>query len=198
LKITERSNDQMDKTRFFLWNLGKGLLWLTIIISLYFYAKNNLDFDLEVLLGPLYHRSGVIFFVFLTSEVVFGIIPPEFFMLWSLRNGELMLYVQNIIALSSISYCAGIIGYYIGSYFNGTKLYRTLEKNVFGKFQKHFYRYGGFIIVVAALTPLPFSGICMLIGAVKYSFRQFVVISMMRFVRFLVYGIIIWEANIFN
>lgn len=178
--------------------MARGLFWLTVIVFLYFYAKKNLDFDLEVILGPLYNRPTVIYSIFLTSEVIFGIIPPEFFMLWSLRHGELGLYIQNIIALSSVSYCAGVIGYYIGNYFNGTRLYRALKRNIFGKFERRFYQYGGFIVVVAALTPLPFSGICMMIGAVKYSFRRFIVIALMRFVRFLAYGIIIWEANILN
>ncbi|MBV6647654.1 MAG: VTT domain-containing protein [Cyclobacteriaceae bacterium] len=194
----EISHRPSDKTRFLIRNLIKGLIWLVILVGLYLYAKKHLDFSFEQWLGPVYEQPSVIYSIFLGSEVIFGIIPPELFMFWSLRNGDVLLYIQNILALSALSYVAGLIGYYIGSHFNRTQLYVAMKRNVFGKFEKHFNNYGGFLVVVAALTPIPFSGICMLVGAVNYSFRRFVWISMMRFVRFFAYAIIIWEANILN
>ncbi|MFY0687838.1 MAG: VTT domain-containing protein [Cyclobacteriaceae bacterium] len=186
-----------DRAKFLLRNLLKGLLWLAVLVTAYIYVKRNYGFDLEVIMGPLYEQPVAIFSIFLISEVVFGIIPPEFFMIWSLRHEALSLYIENVLALTLISYAAGMIGYYLGSKFGGSKWYRLLKMKVFGKFEKHFNQYGGFLVVVAALTPLPFSGICMLVGAVKYNFRRFVWISMMRFVRFIAYAFVIWEANIF-
>lgn len=174
------------------------MIWLTILITAYFLAKRHLNFDLQVLLGPLYENVVAIFSIFLFSELVFGIIPPEFFMFWALRNESLIIYLENVTALAFMSYFAGIVGYYIGSYFNSTRVYRLLRKNYLGKFDKLFNRYGGFLVIVAALTPIPFSGVCMIVGAVKYNFRKFIWISLLRFVRFTVYGIIIWEANILN
>lgn len=186
------------KYSFLLRNLLKGLIWLAVIVAAYLYIKKNYGFDLEIILGPFYDNGTVIYSIFLISEILIGIIPPEFFMLWGLRHEVLNLYVQNVIALACISYGAGVIGYYIGSYFNGTRLYRLLRIYFFGKFEKHLNDFGGFLVVVAALTPLPFSGICMLTGAVGYSVKKFMYISLMRFVRFAVYGFIIWEANILN
>lgn len=189
---------QSEKTRFLLSNLLKGLAWLAVIVIGYFLAKKYFNFDLELLLGPLYEKPVAIFSIFLVSEVVFGIIPPEFFMLWSLRDEVLLLYIQNIAALALMSYFAGIVGYFIGSYFNTTVMYRLIRRNYLGKYEKMFNNYGGFLILVAALTPLPFSGICMLVGAVNYPKRKFFWISMSRFIRFIVYAFIIWEANILN
>ena len=196
--MSAEPTSQSEKTKFLLSNLVKGLAWLVIIVAGYFLAKKYFDFDLELLLGPLYEKPVAIFSIFLVSEVVFGIIPPEFFMLWSLRDEVLLLYIQNIAALAFMSYCAGVLGYFIGSYFNSTVMYRLLRRNYLGKYEKMFNNYGGFLILVAALTPLPFSGICMLVGAVNYSKRKFFWISMSRFIRFIVYAFIIWEANILN
>ena len=193
-----KKNIATERTRFFLKNMLRGLLWLTVLITAYFFAKKNLDFDLEVLLGPLYENVVAIFSIFLISELVFGIIPPEFFMFWALRNESLIMYLENVVVLAFMSYFAGVIGYYVGSYFNSTRFYRLIRKNYLGKFDRHFNRFGGFLVIVAALTPLPYSGICMLAGAVKYNFRKFIWFSMLRFVRFTIYGIIIWEANILN
>ncbi len=187
-----------EKTKFLLRNLLRGLIWLAVLVTAYLWAKKNLDFDLQVLLGPLYDNAPAVFSIFLISELVFGIIPPELFMFWALRHENIIIYLENVAALAFMSYFAGLIGYYIGSYFNSTRLYRLLRRNYLKRFDKHFNRYGGFLVVVAALTPLPFSGICMLVGAVKYRLRKFVWISLLRFVRFTAYGIIIWEANILN
>lgn len=187
-----------DRRRFLLKNLGRGLIWLIVIVGGYFYARNNLDFTLESVLGPVYEKPLIIYLIFLGSEVIFGIIPPEFFMIWSLRTGILSNYIDNIVALSVISYLSGVIGFLIGQYLNNTKFYKEMKKRVFGKFEEHLNNYGGFLVIVASLTPIPFSGIAMLVGSVKYSFRKYLLFSLFRFARFLAYSIVIWEANVFN
>ena len=187
-----------EKTRFLLGNLLKGFVWLAVLVSAYIIAKRHLNFDLQVFLGPLYDNAPMIFCIFLVSELVFGIIPPEFFMFWALRHENINFYMENVAALAFMSYFAGLIGYYIGSYFNSTRIYRLIRRNYLQKFDKHFNRYGGFLVVVAALTPLPFSGICMLAGAVKFNLKMFIWFSLFRFVRFTAYSIVIWEANIMN
>ena len=172
------------------------MAWLAVIVIGFVYLRKNYDFTLESVLGPLYERPTIIYSIFLASETIFGIIPPEFFMIWSLRTGILANYVNNIIALSTISYLAGVIGFGIGAYLKNTQFYRQMKKRVFGKFEKHLNNYGGFLVIVAALTPIPFSGIAMLVGSVHYPFRKYLWISLFRFARFIVYGIVIWEANI--
>lgn len=195
---TKQEKTLPDKNRFLLKNLGRGLIWLIVIVGGYFYARNNLDFSLESALGPVYDKPVIIYTIFLASEVIFGIIPPEFFMIWSLRNEVLLIYIYNIISLSIISYVSGVIGFLIGQYLNNTRFYKEMKKRVFGKFEKHLANYGGFLVIVASLTPIPFSGIAMLVGSVRYSFRRYLYFSLFRFVRFIVYSIVIWEANILN
>lgn len=193
---SDNRHEAAERTRFFLRNLVRGLLWLVIIVGGYFFLKSKYNFSLSDVLGPVYDQPVTIFTIFLSSEVVFGIIPPELFMIWALRNENLILYLENIVALSTISYFAGVLGYIIGSRFNTTKLYSTLQRNYLGRFEKHLNRFGGFLVIVAALTPLPFSGICMLMGTVKYSVKRFLYFALLRFIRFGVYAYIIWEANI--
>ena len=195
--IRRTQKELPDRRRFLLRNLLRGFLWLAVIVIAFIYARKNYDFTLETVLGPVYDRPTVVYFIFLASEVIFGIIPPEFFMIWSLRSEVLSNYISNIIALSAISYVAGIIGFGIGAYLKNTRFYRIMKIRVFGKFEKHLNNYGGFLVVVASLTPLPFSGIAMLVGSVHYSFKKYLWFSLFRFLRFLAYGIVIWEANIF-
>ncbi|MEP1033925.1 VTT domain-containing protein [Ekhidna sp.] len=193
----KNQNELPDRRRFLIKNLLRGFLWLAVIVIGFIYLRKNYDFSLETVLGPVYDQPTVVYFIFLASEVIFGIIPPEFFMIWSLRNELLMAYINNVTALSAISYVAGIIGFGIGAYLKNTRFYRVMKYRVFGKFEKHLNNYGGFLVVVAALTPLPFSGIAMLVGSVHYSFKKYLWFSLFRFLRFFAYGIVIWEANIF-
>ena len=190
-------NELPDRRRFLLRNLLRGFLWLAVIVIGFIYLRKNYGFSMETLLGPVYDEPTIVYFIFLASEIIFGIIPPEFFMIWSLRNEVFMAYINNVIALSAISYVAGIIGFGIGAYLKNTRFYRMMKYRVFGKFEKHLNNYGGFLVVVAALTPLPFSGIAMLVGSVHYSFKKYLWFSLFRFLRFIAYGIVIWEANIF-
>ncbi|MBC6400097.1 MAG: hypothetical protein GDA51_07075 [Ekhidna sp.] len=192
----KNQNPLPDRNKFLISNLLKGLLWLTVIVVGYLYLRKNYDFTLESVLGPVYNQPVVVYLIFLASEVIFGIIPPEFFMIWSLRSEILSNYTNNILALSVISYVAGIIGFGIGVYLKNTQFYEQMKKRVFGKFEKHLNNYGGFLVIVATLTPLPFSGIAMLVGSVHYSFRKYLWFSLFRFARFIAYGIVIWEVHI--
>ena len=180
-----KSDELPDRRRFLLKNLLRGFLWLGAIVFAFIYARKNYDFTLQSVLGPMYDQPTIVYLIFLASEVIFGIIPPEFFMIWSLRSEVLNTYIGNIVALSSISYVAGIIGFGIGAYLKNTQFYKEMKKRVFGKFEKHLNNYGGFLVIVAALTPLPFSGIAMLVGSVHYSFKKYLWFSLFRFYAFL-------------
>jgi membrane protein YqaA with SNARE-associated domain len=185
-----------ERADFFLRQLGKGFLFLILIIGGYIVASRYLGFDLKEIMGPLYERAEMVFVIFLVSEVVFGIIPPEFFMIWSQRHQDLGIFVNNVIVLMSISYAAGVFGYWFGAYLNGTRAYTFFKNKVFGKFEEHFHRYGGFLVIVASVTPIPFSGICMLVGSVRYPFSKFLIFATARFVRFTVYASIIWQTQV--
>ncbi|MEQ9302791.1 MAG: hypothetical protein RJQ14_02665 [Marinoscillum sp.] len=195
---SNESSERNERIKFFLRNLFRGLIWLAVVVGGYFYLESNYDFSLKGLLGGLYDQPVVIYLIFFVSETVFGIIPPELFMIWALRNELVLQYIFYVLGLAVISYFAGIIGYYIGSHFSTTQLYLTIRKNYLGRFEKHLNRFGGFLVIVAALTPLPFAGICMLMGTVKYPYRRFLFISLTRLLRFIVYAVIIWEANILH
>jgi len=189
---------QSDKARisFLLRNFVKGLIWLAVIIGGYLFLKKHYDFTLESLLGAWYNRPFIIYLIFFISETIFGIIPPELFMIWSLRDEMLYHYILYVAGFSLISYLAGIIGYFIGAHFSSTRLYRIVRVTYLKRFEKHLIRFGGFLVVVAALTPLPFAGICMLMGTIQYSYRRFLIIALTRFLRFGVYAIVVWQANV--
>jgi len=184
------------KTLFFLKNLIRGLVWLAGLVSIFYLIKTNISLDFAESLKPIYENTFLVFLVYSISELLFGIIPPEFFMFWALRDGIVADYIVYIIFLSVISYLAGFIGYLFGSYLNTTRTYRYIRRRFLGKYHSLLQNYGYFLIIVAAATPLPFSAISMLVGSLKYSMRKFLFYSLARFLRFGVYAFLIWKAMI--
>ena len=183
-----------DKTRFLLKNILKGFAWLGALLLLFVFIKNNVDVEIYEKYKRYLENDLTVYTIYTLSEVFFGIIPPELFMIWALDKGDLHMYIYIIVILSVISYLAGWLAYLTGRYLNGTILYRYVRKRFLGKYERLFNTYGLYLIVVAAITPIPYAAICMMVGSVKYPFKKFFGYSMFRFVRFAVYSIIVWET----
>ena len=59
---------------------------------------------------------------------------------------------------------------------------------------KNTRKWGGFLILVGALLPLPFSIACVAAGMIKYSFRNVVFFGLFRFARFAIYAWAIFKV----
>jgi membrane protein YqaA with SNARE-associated domain len=184
-----------NKSVFFLRNLTKGLVWLAVIVALFVFTKHNVDKELILRFEPIFDKTILILFIFSMSEVIIGIIPPEVFLIWSLRSGILHEYLLYVIILTLISYTAGLIAYFFGRYLHNTMLYRYLHDRYLSKSAGLLHEYGLYLILVAALTPVPFSGVAMLVGSVHYPVKSYVLWSLSRFLKFAVSAYVIWEAN---
>ena len=184
-----------EKFQFFFRHLARGLLWLGILIGGFILFKKYVSIDYLDWLKPVYQRPVIVYLIYTASEIFFGIIPPEIFIMWSLRSGVVRIYMQHVLLLSLISYGAGVLGFLIGRYLKHTQFFVLFKKKIFGKYEKYLYRFGAFIIIVASVTPLPFSGVSMLIGSVAFPFKKFLLFALSRFLRFLVYSFVIWEVN---
>lgn len=184
-----------EKYQFLLRNLVKGIAWLAVLLLLFVYFKDNIIFQADSGLMKYGNSPITVFTIYSISEIVVGIIPPELFMMWSLELAEYRNYIADLALLAIISYTAGTLSYLFGRYFNGTVIYRYIRKKYLRKYEEKFNQYGGFLLIVAAVTPLPYSAICALVGSVKYPFRKFFLITLFRFARFGVYGFLVWQAS---
>ena len=184
------------RTIFFIRNLTRGLLWLAVLVVGFILFNHYVDIESSDFLMLLGDNPGLVYFIYFLSEIIIGIIPPEMFMMWSLELAQGRNYILDIALLASISYLAGVATYFFGRFFHKTVLYRYLRRKYLGKFEGRFHQFGGFLLFVAAITPVPYSGICMLAGAVNYSQRNFFLITLFRFLRFIVYGYIMWRASL--
>tara|TARA_Y100000768_G_C23956969_1_gene673334 strand:- start:155 stop:733 length:579 start_codon:yes stop_codon:yes gene_type:complete len=182
---------------FFIKNFIRGILFFAVAIVFYKVAfsyldlsglKEQISFDLP---------STFVFLLFFMSEVILGIIPPELFMIWAITSKPLSLYFIYVISFSVLSYIAGFAAFLFGKYLHQTWLYEFMRKNIIGKYERKINAYGWLVIVVAAITPLPFSATCAVIGAIGFDRNRYLFYSMARFIRYAIYGFFIWLAHPF-
>jgi membrane protein YqaA with SNARE-associated domain len=159
------------------------LLWLT---HLYFIDFNDLFTSITTTYNPL-----SILVVFLASETLLGLIPPEIFIAWADKTNTPIIYLS---ILATLSYVGGIFSFFIGKAVARTPSfykYLTVKMN---KQVKMISKWGGLLIVAGALLPIPFSITSIAAGMIHYRFRNYLLFGALRYVRFFLYAIVIFNV----
>ena len=163
------------------------LLFLAALVALdYFVLDIN---NLLITITKTYSPAGIIG-VFLLSESLLGLVPPELFIAWSGKSAYPIFYL-SLLALAS--YIGGIISYFIGiSITKIPSFHRQMELNM-AKHIKNTRKWGGFLIVVGALLPIPFAMTSIAAGIIRFPFVSYLLFGLLRFVRFYAYALVIFE-----
>lgn len=182
------------RSRFLFRNLLRGLIWFAVIITIFIALEDYLQENFQHSIEAIQDKPVILFSVFFSSEVFFGLVPPEFFMMvWILHKVAISDYIFNLTILTILSYLAGVIGYFIGKNFSKTAFYKRINEKYLEQYDTQLKRYGGYLVFVGAVTPVPFSATCMLAGSIEFSFRDFLLICITRILRFAVYGWMVWS-----
>ncbi len=132
---------------------------------------------------------GVLAF-FYVSETVLGLIPPELFIAWA---GKTSAPALNLFFLALFSYLGGMTSYFLGkAALKIPSIHYYLEVKM-AKQLVMARKWGGVLIAVGALLPLPFSISSLVAGMLHYNFRYWLLIGLLRFVRFAIYGAAIFQ-----
>ncbi len=95
------------------------------------------------------------------------------------------------------SLIGGSVGYWIGRNLRRTKFMKRLFERRGGLVQNTMDRYGVTAVAVAAITPLPYSIFCWAAGAARIPYRQFFIVSQLRWLRVAGYLYLI-QLGLFN
>ena len=177
---------------FFKSTAFKGAI-LAIIFILLLLFVDSFIVDIGSLVTNLVETCSplVILSVFLLSESLLGLLPPEIFIAWASKSSNSYL---NLFLLSSISYIGGIISYFIG---NRLFLIPSVKDHIELKIAKHIInlrKWGGIFVFLGAVSPIPHSIVSMACGLIKYNFKYYLLWSLFRFIRFLVYALVIFQV----
>ena len=173
-------------------SLVKALLPISIfIISLWLINEFFIDFnDLFTSITSTF-KPLIVLAVFFASESLLGLIPPEIFIAWA-GNTEMPVFSLTILAV--LSYVGGIISFFIGKTIsNMPSVYNYLEVKM-EKHVKMIRKWGGFLIVVGALLPIPFAITSIAAGLIHYKFKNYLLFGLFRFVRFYLYALVIFNV----
>lgn len=177
----------------FIWESLKKAFWpiVFVIISLFIFNKYvyNINDGLQTI-TETFSRLGILV-TFFISETLLGLVPPEIFIAWTKKTADPIL---NLSILATLSYVGGLISYFIGKTALKVKSVKEYLEVKMAKNLKNTRKWGGILILVGALLPLPFSIACIAAGMIKYPFRNVVFFGLFRFGRFAAYAWAIFQV----
>lgn len=185
----KRLHNYYQRTGFyiFIWESLKKAFWpiVGVVVGLILFNKYvyNINDGLQAM-TETFSTTGVLT-TFFISETLLGLIPPEIFIAWSKKTAE---PIVNLSILATLSYLGGILSYFIGKAALKISAVKNYLEVKMAKHLKNTSKWGGFLILVGALLPLPFSISCMTAGMIKYPFKGVVVFGLFRFLRFAIYA----------
>ncbi|WP_297091568.1 VTT domain-containing protein [uncultured Draconibacterium sp.] len=163
-----------------------AVIFVALIIGLEIFL---LDFNslLKNLVSS--YPPKLIYTFFLASESILGLVPPEMFIAWAakLESPWLSLFI-----LASLSYLGGIFAYVVGS---TLFMIPTVKNYIENKIQKHIInlrKWGGIFVFLGAVSPIPHSLVSLASGLIKYNFKHYLLWSLFRYLRFIVYALVIF------
>lgn len=184
------------RIQFLLRNGFKGLVWLAIILAAYFlFEKIVISRNPDAWVEKFYARPMIIYMIYCASEFFFGIIPPELFMIWAVNKADTLHYFMNLAFFAGVSYAMGYLTFLIGQFFYKREFFRFFRKTFFKEQWPLLKKYGIFLIIVAALTPVPWSAVSLLVGSAGYPSKRYLKYALFRLLRFAVYGYIIFQTH---
>ena len=193
--IGTRLHNYYGRTGFYLfvWESVKKAFLPIVLVVIGLFLFNKYVYDINEGLETItetFSRTGILITFFL-SETLLGLVPPEIFIAWS---GKTENPVLNLSLLATLSYAGGLLSYFIGKTALKIKSVKEYLEVKMAENLKNTKKWGGFLILVGALLPLPFSIACLAAGMIKYPFRNVALFGLFRFGRFAAYAWAIFQV----
>ena len=176
----------------FLKKIAYQAFFIIVIFVLLLMAFNFFIIDVNLFIHNILERYSpkMVILCFLISESLLGLIPPEIFIWWSSKSTSPSLF---LFALATVSYIGGAVSYFIGMRIS---LMPTVSKHVERKIKQHIInlrKWGGLFIVLGALSPIPHAIVSIGAGLINYKFKYYLLWSLFRYLRFIIYYLIILQ-----
>ncbi|MBT8295065.1 MAG: short-chain dehydrogenase [Gramella sp.] len=176
----------------FVWNsLKKAVLPIVLFVGA-LWAIDHYLLDIEdmlVLITETYAPAEVLSIFFL-SESLLGLVPPELFIAWAGKSVSPLIFLT---LLATASYLGGIVSYYIGIGITKIPSVHEAMELKMAKHIKNTRKWGGFLIIVGALLPIPFAMTSIAAGIIKFPFSSYLIFGLLRYARFYLYALVIFE-----
>lgn len=176
----------------FIWSTVKKAFYIIAALVLLIFIVDQFIVDLNNFLeNATDHFSNfLIFTIFFLSESFLGLIPPEIFIAWTDKTPNPWV---NLTGLALLAYIGGAVSYYIGRMILSIPSVTRSVKLKMAKHVSYLRKWGGFMIVISAFLPLPFSVASIAAGIIEYDFRKYLLFALMRIFRFYLYALAVYN-----
>lgn len=171
-------------------SVKKSLLPL-IILAILVIVFNKYIFSISeglIYLTETFSKFAILI-TFFASETILGLLPPEIFIGWALKTSSPL---GNLVLLATLSYLGGITSFFLGKMTLKIDAVNNYLEQKMSKHLKNTSKWGGFLIIVGALLPLPFAITCMAAGMIKFPLKGVILYGLFRYLRFAFYGYLIY------
>jgi membrane protein YqaA with SNARE-associated domain len=163
------------------------LIYIAIMVPAILIGKYLIDFDSVFRFVTSRFQDWFVLTIFLISESLLGMIPPDLFLIWSAKFDSPLLMATS---LGVLSYIGGAISFLIGFLLTKRKKIKAYSERVFVNYMGMIRKWGGAFIVISALFPFsPFSMVVIAVSLFKYPFRLYLLFGLTRIIRFIIQGI---------
>ncbi|PTX43171.1 membrane protein YqaA with SNARE-associated domain [Christiangramia gaetbulicola] len=176
----------------FVWNsLKKAVLPIVLFVGA-LWAIDHYLLDIEDMLVTITETYAPfeVLAIFFLSESLLGLVPPELFIAWAGKSGSPFLFLS---LLATASYLGGIVSYFIGVGITKIPAVHEAMELKMAKHIKNTRKWGGFLIIVGALLPIPFAMTSIAAGIIRFPFSSYLIFGLLRFARFYLYALVIFE-----
>lgn len=149
-----------------------------------------LDFDAILNTITTTYSPGFIFSLFLVSEAIMGLIPPEIFIAWASKSVNPWLFLG---ILASMSYIGGLLSYFLGTLLCFVPSVKNYLEIKIAKHIKSLRKWGGLFVFIGAMLPIPHSVVSLACGLINYKLKHYLLWALFRFVRFALYAFVIFR-----
>ncbi|MFC2109432.1 YqaA family protein [Bacteroidota bacterium] len=179
--------------------LGSNLTKLALVIGVFFgliFLMESYVITLKEIFSFIVGNvdTWAVFFVFAVSESFLGIIPPDFFIIWTKElSSSVQLSAWVLVGLlAALSYLGGLISFYLGVKLIHVPKIHDWALRKYEDLFKNLKKWGGFFVVISALLPVPFSIVMMICGITGYPMKWAAYLGLFRFLRFFVYAVFLF------
>jgi uncharacterized membrane protein YdjX (TVP38/TMEM64 family) len=176
--------------------IGKNLililsLYAVVVFVVFLAGKYLIDFN--TLFGGFIESLSTRFvlILFFASESFTGMIPVDFFVVWTQKFESPLPWLA---LLGVLSYAGGVISFGIGKWIATRPRINKFVERKLANYMDFVRKWGGAFIVIAAILPFtPFSLVVIAVTLFKYPFRPFLLFALARLVRFVLQGIFFFD-----
>ena len=190
--LNDMSFEQVTYRAVWLSGITILLLFLGLGLLGYFFEKEIQDVSQWI-----YNQFGFSSFVVMQyfADLVLSPIPPDILLIFIAKSDLKNSWFFYVSILGIFSTLAGYSGWWIGKHIASRpwapKVLQEFSQRYAGIIQK----YGPWIVVIGAATPIPFSFTCWSAGFLKMKFLPFSIAVWVRYLRVIAYYQIIQSSS---